>query len=169
MIAESEQIRLAKRLALAVVIFLPHALIAAVLQGSVVGVSDGDTVKVLDSSHELFTVRLMGIDAPEKAQAFGQRSKQSLSDLVYRKQVEVEWSKKDKYGRIVGKIRLLDGTDVCLSQISSGMAWHYKQYASEQIQADRARYAQAEAKAKADGIGLWRDPTPMPPWEWRRR
>ena len=156
------------RWVLCAVCLLPQLLIAAVLQGEVVGVSDGDTVKVLDSNHQIVTIRLMGIDAPEKAQAFGQRSKQSLSSLVFRQQVEVEWSKKDKYGRIVGKIRSLDGTDVCLAQVSSGMAWHYKQYSSEQSAADRFRYSEAEAKARSNGVGLWRDSAPTPPWEWRR-
>lgn len=158
-----------KKLFLLGAIWWPSFLLAAVLQGSVVGVGDGDTIKVLDSNQRLYSVRLMGIDAPEKAQPFGQKSKQSLSNMVFNRQVEVEWTKKDKYGRIVGKIWTQDGTDVCLAQINNGMAWHYKQYASEQIPADRARYAQAEAKAKADGTGFWREQAPVPPWEWRRR
>ncbi len=148
---------------------LPQLLLAANLTGQVVGVSDGDTLKVLDSGRTLYTIRLMGIDAPEKGQAFGQKSKQSLSNLVYQRQIEVEWSKKDRYGRIVGKIFTSDGNDVCLAQVSSGMAWHYKQYAGEQIPADRARYAEAEAKARSAGLGLWRDQAPIPPWEWRKR
>ena len=142
--------------------------LGAILNGVVVGVSDGDTLKVLDSNKQLHPVRLMGIDAPEKAQPFGQRSKQSLSSLVFRRQVEVEWNKKDKYGRIVGKVHTLDGTDACLAQISSGMAWHYKQYSSEQTPADRVRYSEAETKARSDGVGLWRESSPIPPWEWRR-
>ena len=169
MIAESEQIRLAMRLALAVVIFLPHALIAAVLQGNVVGVSDGDTVKVLDAAKQLHTVRLMGIDAPEKAQPYGQRSKQSLSEMVFQRQVTVEWEKKDKYGRTVGKITSSDGVDVCLEQVNRGMAWHYKEYASEQSLEDRASYSAAELTARSKKVGLWRDQSPIPPWEWRKK
>ncbi len=149
--------------------FIPQALLAAVIHGRIVGVSDGDTVKVLDSAQQLHTVRLMGIDAPEKAQPFGQRSKQSLSELVYQQHVRVEWSKEDKYGRVVGKIRLQDGLDVCLEQIKRGMAWHYKQYTKEQPVEDQVTYAKFETEAKDRKVGLWSDDAPTPPWLWRKQ
>ena len=113
-------------------------------------------------------IRLQGIDAPEKAQAFGQKSKQSLNQLVHSKMVTVEFEKKDKHGRTVGKV-LLNGTDVCLEQIKLGMAWHYKQYQSEQSKEDRDTYAQAEQTAKAQAAGLWKDKSPTPPWAFRRQ
>ena len=91
-------------LAIVVLGVIPQALLASVIHGRVVGISDGDTIKVLDVAKQLHTVRLMGIDAPEKAQPFGQRSKQSLSELIFQKKVTVTWEKKDKYGRTVGKI-----------------------------------------------------------------
>lgn len=156
-------------LAFVVLCVIPQALLAAVIHGSVVGVSDGDTIKVLDSTQHLHTVRLMGIDAPEKAQPFGQRSKQSLSELIFQKQVTVAWEKKDKYGRIVGKILMEAGDDICREQINRGMAWHYKQYASEQRSEDRLKYAEAEQIARSKGIGLWQDQSPIPPWAWRRK
>lgn len=146
-----------------------QALLAAVIYGRVVGVSDGDTVKVLDAAQQLHTVRLMGIDAPEKAQPYGQRSKQSLSEMVFQRQVTVDWEKKDKYGRTVGKISASDGTDICLEQINRGMAWHYKQYAKEQSAVDRASYSAAEMTARTNGVGLWQDKSPVPPWEWRKK
>ena len=93
------------------------AIEAGTLQGKVVGVADGDTITVLDATYTQHKIRMQGIDAPEKAQPFGQKSKQSLSQLVYNKQVTVEYQKKDKYGRVVGKI-LLNNTDVCLSHDS---------------------------------------------------
>ena len=133
------------------------------------GISDGDTLKVLDSNHQLHTVRLMGIDAPEKAQPFGQRSKQSLSEMVFQKPVTVEWQKRDRYGRIIGKIIVTDGTDICLEQINRGLAWHYKQYSSEQSVDDKKSYSQAENVARKEGVGLWGDAVPIPPWEWRRK
>ena len=95
---------------------------AEVLVGRVVGVSDGDTITVLDDKKQRHVIRLMGIDAPEKAQAFGQKAKQSLSDLVFDKDVSVTWFKRDRYGRTVGQVRIGD-TDVCLEQIKRGMAW----------------------------------------------
>ncbi len=156
-------------LALAILGAIPQALLAAVIHGRVVGVSDGDTVKVLDASQGLYTVRLIGIDAPEKAQPYGQRAKQSLSELVYQHQVSVEWSKEDKYGRVVGKIRLSNGMDVCLEQIKRGMAWHYKQYSKEQPLEDQITYANFETEAKNRKVGLWSDEAPTPPWLWRKQ
>jgi endonuclease YncB( thermonuclease family) len=141
---------------------------AATLQGKVVSVADGDTITVLDGNKTQHKIRLQGIDAPEKAQAFGQKSKQSLHQLVHSKLVTVEFEKKDKYGRTVGKV-LLNGTDVCLEQIKLGMAWHYKQYQSEQSKEDREIYAQAEQFANLQAIGLWRDKNPMSPWDFRKQ
>ena len=112
-------------------------------------------------------MRLQGIDAPEKTQAFGQKSKQSLHQLIHNKQVTIEYQKKDKYGRTVGKV-VHNGNDVCLEQIKLGMAWHYKQYESEQPKEDRETYAQAELSARANAIGLWKDKQPSPPWEFRK-
>jgi endonuclease YncB( thermonuclease family) len=97
---------------------------AAELRGRVVAVADGDTVTVLDSERHQYKVRLAGIDAPEKAQAFGQASKTSLSDQIFGREVMVTWDKRDRYGRIIGKISV-DHQDVCLEQIRRGMAWHY--------------------------------------------
>ncbi len=84
--------------------FLSLSVGASTLIGKVIGISDGDTIDVLDSAKTTHRIRLAGIDAPEKAQPFGQRSKQHLSDSVFGKQVEVLGGKIDKYGRTVGKI-----------------------------------------------------------------
>ena len=139
---------------------------ASTLQGRVVGVSDGDTVTVLDAANKQHKIRLSGIDAPEKAQAYGQKSKESLSDMVFGKTVDVEWSKQDRYGRTVGKI-VLDGVDICLEQIRRGMAWHYKQYQQEQTAQDRLRYAESETLARSMRTGLWQDESPTEPSAFR--
>ena len=149
-------------------LFVAGNLNASTLQGKVVHIADGDTITVLDANNTQHKIRLQGIDAPEKAQAFGQRSKQSLHQLVHSKQVSVEFQKKDKYGRTVGKV-VFNCLDVCLEQIKLGMAWHYKQYESEQTKEDREIYAQAEISARANAIGLWKDKQPIPPWEFRRQ
>lgn len=146
---------------------MPLLGMAAELSGLVLGISDGDTIKVLDDSRQQHTIRLMGIDAPEKAQAFGQQSKQSLSDLVRGQRVLVEWSKRDKYGRTVGKVLTQEGKDICLEQITRGMAWHYKKYAVEQSSDDRTRYADAEKAARGARVGLWQEDAPVQPWVWR--
>jgi endonuclease YncB( thermonuclease family) len=144
------------------------ALNAATLQGKVIGVADGDTVTLLDAQKNQHKIRLQGIDAPEKAQAFGNKSKQSLHEMVHGKEVFVDVQKKDKYGRSVGKI-WVNQTDACLEQIKRGMAWHYKQYANEQSPEDRDVYAQAESTARAQSLGLWKDKSPTPPWAFRKQ
>ena len=114
-------------LGVAIIVALGNSAMAATLVGRVVGVADGDTVTVLDSANQQFKIRLAGIDAPEKRQAFGQRSKQSLSVMVMGRDVRVEYQGRDRYGRIVGKV-LVEGMDARLAQVRSGMAWHYKKY-----------------------------------------
>ncbi len=132
--------------------FLGNMALANVIHGLVVGVSDGDSVTVIDANKTQYKIRLAGIDAPEKAQAYGQKSKDSLSDLVFGQQVDVEWSKRDRYGRTVGKL-MLGGVDINLEQIKRGMAWHYKNYQNEQSQEDRDDYAQSESQAQGKKNG----------------
>ena len=105
--------------------------------GKVIGVMDGDTIEVLDATNTPRRIRLGGVDAPEKAQPFGARSKQHLSDQVFGKQVEVQSNKTDKYGRTVGKV-MVAGKDANLEQVRSGFAWHYKKYQNEQTATDRS-------------------------------
>lgn len=140
---------------------------ADTLVGEVVGLADGDTVTVLDAQKTQHKIRLAGIDAPEKGMPWGQKSKEALSDRVYRRTVTVEWHKQDRYGRLIGKI-LVDGQDANLAQVADGMAWHYKDYAQEQTPDDRARYAKAELDARSARRGLWAEPEPIPPWAWRK-
>ncbi len=149
------------------ILLLTNVAIASTLEGRVVGVADGDTVTVLDSRNTQLKIRLMGIDAPEKKQAFGNRSKEALSHLIFNKLVTIEYHKKDKYGRTVGKI-IVEGVDANLEQVKAGMAWHYKKYQKEQSVDDRASYAEAEDAARVGKIGLWLDDNPMPPWDWRK-
>ena len=142
-----------------------HTASAESLHGRVVGITDGDTIMVLVDHREV-KVRVAGIDAPEKKQPFGQRSKEHLSDCAFGKSVAVEWSKKDRYGRTIGKVTA-DGVDCGLRQIQDGLAWHYNAYAKEQSSSDRAAYSEAESQAMARKTGLWSDPHPTPPWEFR--
>jgi len=140
---------------------------AETLLGKVIHVQDGDSITVLDDTRTQHKIRLGGIDAPERRQAFGNVSKERLAEQVAGQSVAVEWDKVDRYGRKVGKV-LLNGLDSNLVQIKRGLAWHYKQYEREQPPADRQSYAAAEAEARAAKLGLWRDAAPLPPWEFRR-
>lgn len=139
---------------------------ADVLIGQVVGVSDGDTITLLDANKTQYKCRLAGIDAPEKTQPFGQASKKSLSDLIFNKQVNVYWEKKDRYQRVLGKV-ILSEQDICLEQVKRGMSWHYKQYQRDQTSEDRVKYDLAEKEARKNRIGLWIDEDPIEPSKFR--
>jgi endonuclease YncB( thermonuclease family) len=138
----------------------------ATLTGLVVGVTDGDTLTLLDDSKQQHQIRLAGIDAPESGQPFGNRAKQSLAALAFARRAEVNRPKTDRCGRRVCKVTV-GGVDVGLERIRRGMAWHFTRHEKEQSAEDRATYAAAEIEARQAGRGLWRDRMPVPPWEWR--
>ena len=138
------------------------------LTGKVIGVADGDTITVLDSSKQQHKIRLAGIDAPEKGQAFGFRSKENLARWVYDRDAIIVGNKTDRYGRLVAKV-IVDGHDAGLEQVRAGLAWWYRAYAKEQTPDDREIYELAEKEAREQKLRLWRDPSPVPPWEWRRQ
>ncbi len=148
-------------LLLAIALALASLAAHADFTGKVVAVADGDTVTVLRDRQSV-KVRLMEIDAPEKAQAFGNRSKQSLSAMVYGKDVLVVEHGTDKYRRTLGRI-YQDRLDVNAEQVRQGMAWVYDRYVT-----DRGLYA-LQDEAKAAKRGLWTDADPMPPWKWRHK
>jgi endonuclease YncB( thermonuclease family) len=154
---------------------------ADILAGRVVGVSDGDTITVLDNAKIQHKIRLAAIDAPEKGQAFGERAKENLSRLVFGRDVRVDWRKTDRYGRLVGTVWVAPPDVSCgrkadcpktldagLAQLTLGLAWHFKRYANEQKLQQREQYAFAEEEARAERAGLWGDVNPVPPWEWRK-
>jgi endonuclease YncB( thermonuclease family) len=130
--------------------------------GRVVGVMDGDTVRVLFAPATEIKCRLFGIDAPEKSQAFGQRSKDALASLVFGRQAAVEILDTDRYGRKICKL-FVGAVDVNREQVASGMAWVYRQYTND------AAYIAAEDRARRRQVGLWQDHSAIPPWEFRRQ
>ena len=136
--------------------------------GQVVAVQDGDTVTILDSARVQHRVRIAGIDAPEKSQAYGEVSKQSLARLVHGRYVEAHCPKRDRFGREVCSV-FLGTRDVGLEQVRGGYAWWYREYAREQTPDDRAIYEAAETDARAARRGLWNDPAPQPPSAFRRQ
>jgi endonuclease YncB( thermonuclease family) len=156
--------------------------LADTLQGKVVKVADGDTVTIVDDNGKKHRIRLAGIDAPEKDQPYGDVSTQGLVELVSDKTVTIEYEKRDRYKRIVGKVLVdplgevfcmaldcVKKIDAGLEQIKAGLAWHYKKYQGEQSKEDRKAYSEAEGAARQKQLGLWRDKDLIPPWEWRRR
>lgn len=143
------------------ILFTSTLLNAETVIGKCVGVTDGDTATVLVDGNRQIKVRFDGIDAPESSQDFGQRAKQKLSDLIYGKEVRVEISSKDKYGRSLGKV-YVGSTYTNLEMVRSGLAWHYVQYSNA------TDLANAEKEARAKKVGLWSHANPTPPWNWRR-
>jgi endonuclease YncB( thermonuclease family) len=141
---------------------------ALALEGRVVAVHDGDTVTLLDGARVQHRVRLAGIDAPERGQAFGTRSRENLARLVHGRRVEAHCPKRDRYGREVCSV-FADGRDVGLEQVRSGLAWWYREYAREQRGDERTSYAAAEGEARSTGRGLWSEANPQAPWAWRRQ
>jgi len=156
---------------------LPAHASAQVLEGTVTGIADGDTLYVLDAARNSHKIRLLGIDAPEHEQAFGERSKQSLARLAYRQSVRIDWQSRDIYGRILGRLMTASAGcrqsicpknfDVNLAQVRLGLAWWNKKYADSQFPGDARAYEVAEQQAHAGRQGLWADPNPIPPWRWR--
>ena len=147
---------------------LPVHATSSPLQGRVIAVADGDSVTVLDAQQQRHRVRLLGIDAPEKAQPWGAEAGEHLKGLVMQQQVQVFFAKTDRHGRLVGTLRL-QGQDVNLQMLHAGLAWHHKPYAADQGWLDRWRYARAERQAQREPLGLWADPAPVPPWEYRQQ
>jgi endonuclease YncB( thermonuclease family) len=137
---------------------------ADTVHGRVVHVLDGDTVEVLDRAQRTERVRLGGIDAPEKSQPFGAKAKQRLATLSGGQTVTVDWGRRDRNGRLVGKL-IRQGQDLGLTMVNTGLAWWYRKYAYEQSAADQLIYAAAEQSARAAKRGLWADPAPMAPWD----
>lgn len=124
----------------------------------VIKISDGDTITVL-SGKEQTKVRLYGIDAPEKKQDYGQRSKQFLASLIAGQVVEVEPKGKDRYKRTLGIIHF-KGQDINAQMVLNGYAWAYMKYS--RIYVDQERLARENKR------GLWQSSNPTPPWEWRK-
>ena len=141
-------------------------LFAETLTERIVGVSDGDTLTLLDAEHVPHKIRVAGIDAPEKKQDFGEKSKSHLSALAYNRQAQADCRKIDRYRRNVCVV-FVSGKDIGLEQIKGGMAWWYQQYAREQTRQERSDYEHAEFQAKLHRDGLWNSKSPTPPWEWR--
>jgi endonuclease YncB( thermonuclease family) len=132
----------------------------------VVRVIDGDTLVLLDASDTQHKIQLAGIDCPERKQPWSVRAKQALSEYVFDRQVTVEWDKRDRYKRIVGKI-LHGGQDVNLTLVRDGLCWWYRKYADEQSAVDQLLYEDVKRHARRERWGLWSDPEPVAPWHWR--
>ena len=137
-----------------------------VLACLIVGVSDGDTLTArcdpaTNAAAQTLKVRLAEIDAPEKAQPFGARSKAHLASLCFGRAAQVRAQTVDRYGRTVARV-WCDGVDANAEQVRVGLAWAYEHYLKDE------RLLAVQADAREAQRGLWADVQPVPPWEWRR-
>ena len=167
--------------ALAVPLSVPHALYAlppeqsisprittlvstsTEFRGTVVSVADGDTIDLRRADGYTVTVRLHGVDCPEKNQPYGARATEFTRRLVEGKRVTVRVGDMDRYGRYIGAVRLADGRSLNEELVAAGMAWWYRRYAP-----DNTRLRSLEQQARAAERGLWSRESPIPPWDWRR-
>lgn len=145
--------------------------VAEQFDAKVIGVADGDTLTVLFVDGQTTApkrVRLSGIDAAEKAQAFGAVAREQLSRMAFGKLGHLDCRATDQCRRSVCLVRV-EGLDVGLLMVRLGLAWHYKRYASTQSREEAFSYAVAENAARAAKTGLWRDlgatAEPVPSWD----
>ena len=139
---------------------------AKLIEAHVIHVADGDTVTVT-ANGEKHRIRLRGIDAPEKDQAYGQQSKKALAWLIDGKDVVIDYSEKDRYGRIVGSIAV-GNVDAGLYMLEGGNAWAYRNYLNKLSRDWQRAYVAAEQQARANRRGLWQTADPTPPWDYRK-
>ena len=144
-------------------VLLFHSMSALAWTGKVVGIADGDTIKVLHDNKAI-RIRLYGIDTPEKRQAFGNRAKKYTNAMVRGKKVDIDPITKDRYGRTVAMVHI-HGTNLNQALIQAGYAWVYRKYCKKDI---CEGWYQDEEQARNAGRGLWHDPYPTPPWIWRK-
>ena len=130
--------------------------------GKVVGVKDGDSV-IINRLGKRVTIRLLGVDAPEYEQPWGQQAKAFTHQQVFGKKVTVLEKEKDQYGRNVATVRLPDGSSLNQRLVRQGLAWWYRHYSKDKI------LKKLEQEARRNRIGLWSEPKPMPPWIWRHK
>jgi micrococcal nuclease len=134
---------------------------AETFSAKVIVVMDGDTVLALREGQKI-KIRLANIDAPEKAQPFGKQSRDSLQEMVGKKQVQIDSQAVDQYGRIVGLISV-DGRSVNQEQVRRGMAWEYSHYHTDKA------YIGLQSDARQARRGLWAQTNPQAPWLWRKQ
>jgi len=161
----TRRISVMAKILLLIVIVLCWPLTAHAWMAKVISVTDGDTIKVYSKEQGQVKIRLFGIDTPEKRQPYGRAAKKYLASLITGARVEIEPVTKDSNGRTVA---IVWGSEANfnLKMVQAGYAWVYRRYCDKPFCDE---WVTIEAKARAGKSGLWKDPNPIPPWEWRRR
>ena len=159
---------------LIILLFLPIVLLGInnnytkiddIVRGTVIKVSDGDTISILNYQNKQIKIRLYGIDAPEKAQDFGNIAKEHLAYLIAGKDIQVKVINIARYGRSVGRINI-DGKEVAEEMLKAGLAWVYTYYCKIP---ECEQWKELETQANTAKVGLWSNPTAQEPWLWRKK
>ncbi|WP_231128962.1 thermonuclease family protein [Gallibacterium anatis] len=143
-------------------LFTLNTFAAREINCQVVAISDGDTFTCLLANNKTIKVRLAQVDAPEKKQPYGDRSRQLLSQLIFKKQVRLSSSEYDQYHRVLAEVFDSQGRNINLIMVQQGLAWAYRQYMHDK------QYLAAEAQARQQRRGLWQDDNPIYPSNWRK-
>lgn len=155
-----------------------------ILKGRVIRAVDGDTIKVLVlynaaiqenhrktirvrhySAHQTVTMRIHGIDAPERRQAYGKVSSQFVQREVVGKTIQIViYNHADRYGRIIADVIYDGGKRLSHESVIAGMSWWYHQYDRRDQDLQNAQNI-----ARSRRQGLWKDDRPIAPWDWRKK
>lgn len=138
-------------------------ILAQKFQVKVVKISDGDTFTAINRDNLQLKFRIWGIDAPEKKQAFGAKSKEYLSSLIFDKTITVDVQKQDGWGRYIAYVFTPENKDVGTEMLKAGMAWQFTEYDQSE------KYRAAESQARKSKKGLWSDSHRIAPWEFRKK
>ena len=150
-----------KRCIFILCLFVSELCFAQKFTVKVTSISDGDTFGAINNDNLQLKIRIWGIDAPEKKQAFGNKSKEFLSSLIFGKRITIDVQSKDGYGRYIANVYSPDGKDVALLMLHEGMAWHFTKYDNNKV------YSDAENVARKAKRGLWSESSPIAPWDFR--
>jgi len=151
-------------LALGIIVFSFVSADASSLFGKVIEVNSGDVITITNLNRPV-RVKLLGVDAPEMNQAFGDVARKHLSDLVFEKSVLVEYAGIAADSSLTGRV-LLNDADIGAQMIRDGAAWFDPNNGNRLGPTNREVYEQSEQAARSEKRGLWRDENPIAPWEF---
>ena len=135
------------------------------VEGKVREVEESDRIVVDGVDGTVYTISLLGADAPDEKQDFHKKAKKRLAELIEGRDVKAV-VRKDEAGRYIANV-YFEGQDIGLRLIQEGLAWHFTKHSGAQTVIEREKYSDAEAAARYSRVGLWEDKNPMAPWVFR--
>jgi micrococcal nuclease len=162
-----------KKMILALIFIISTSLsgitLSSNLNGKIIKIIDGDTVYFQANNDDDYKkLRLVGIDAPEMKQPFGQESRQCLANLINNKMVQIITYGEDRYKRTLAKI-IIEKIDINQAMIKNGCAWFYRRYKNTLGKDDQVMYDKAEIFAIENKKGLFSNQEAEAPWVWRKK